>query len=114
MTLRRALLAWLAFALVAAQSLAFMHRVVHGPQAQLSSVSQVSQTHASWTAALFANHDDDSSCRLFDALGHDAAPSAPVVVLPLALPAFTLLLQQHECIFRFSALFDARGPPPIR
>lgn len=108
MALRRASIAWLAFALLAAQSLAFMHRVVHGPQAHLSAPS------VSWSASLFANHDDDSTCRLFDAVGHEAAPALALVVLPLAIPSFVLALRQGECLLRFSAFFAARGPPPIR
>jgi hypothetical protein len=108
MALRRALFAWLALALLAAQSLAFMHRVVHGPQAQATAPS------VSWTASLFAGHDDDSSCRLLDAVGHDAAPAHAPVVLPLAMASFVLAQRQGECLLRFTALFDARGPPAIR
>lgn len=108
MDLRRALVAWLAFALVAAQALAFMHRVVHVPGVQAAKPS------VSWTATLFSHHQDDSSCRLYDAVGHDMAPAATLAVLPLAVPAFVLAVQQGECLARFSALFDARGPPAIR
>ena len=112
--LRRALLAGLAFALVMAQALGFMHRVVHGPQAHLSASASVSAAAHGWVADLFASHDDDSSCRLLDALGHDAAPVAQVVVLPLALPSFVVATLQGECLARWRALFDARGPPAIR
>src|SRR4051812_21869256 len=111
MALRRFLLAWLAFALVAAQGLAFMHRVVHVPHAQ---ASQASQAKASPIAALFAHHEDDSTCRLFDAVGHDAVASHPAILLTLALPAFILDTLQGECLARFSAQFEARAPPAIR
>ena len=66
------------------------------------------------TSALFAAHDDDSSCRLYDAVGHDAAPVHTAQVLPLAVPAFLLAQLQGDCLLRFAALFDARGPPPLR
>lgn len=108
MGLRRALVGWLAFALLAAQVLAFVHGIVHAPKVQASASA------ASWAAALFTGHDDDSGCRLYDAVGHDAAPAAPRVVLPLAIPAFLLAQRQGQCLLRFAALFDARGPPPLR
>ena len=114
LALRRALIAGLALALVLAQALGFMHRVVHGPQAHLSSSASVSATPHGWVADLFASHEDDSSCRLLDALGHDAAPVAQLVVLPLALPSFVVATLQGECLARWRALFDARGPPAIR
>jgi hypothetical protein len=51
---------------------------------------------------------------LLDAVGHDAAPAHAPVVLPLAMAYFVLAQRQGECLLRFTALFDARGPPAIR
>ncbi|MBC5765895.1 hypothetical protein [Ramlibacter albus] len=110
MALRRVLALWLAIALLAAQSLAFVHGVVHAGKSQ----AQASAVSASWATALFAGHDDDSTCRLFDAVGHDAAPVHVALVLPLAIPAFLFAQLQGGCVHRFSALFEARGPPSVR
>jgi hypothetical protein len=112
LALRRALWAWLAFALVTAQGLGFMHRIVHGPQAHLAASASAASPHG--VAALFASHDDDATCRLLDAMGHDAAPTAAVVILPFALPSFVVATLRGECLARWRALFDARGPPAIR
>jgi hypothetical protein len=106
---RRILLAWLAVALIGAQGLAFMHRIVHGPQAQLAA-----KAAPSWTAGLFSNHGDDSSCRLFDAVGQDVAASKPVVAGPLPLPVWAAVALRGGCAARFSAQFDARAPPAFR
>lgn len=114
MPLRRALLATLALTLVLAQAIGLMHRIVHGPQAQRAPAGIVAQAADGWQQALFANHDDDSSCRLLDALGHDAAPLAGIALLPLALPLAVLVFLQGEWLARFSAQFDARGPPALR
>ena len=110
MALRRAFVAWLAFALLAAQAIAFVHGVVHAGKGQ----AQAGAASASWTTALFAAHDDDTTCRLFDAVGHDAAPAHAPIVLPPAVPGFLLAQLQGDCLLRFAALFDARGPPSFR
>lgn len=125
MTARRGLLWLLAFALVAAQALSLMHRVVHGPQADIAPAFAAQQADDEgdsydhghdhgWLAALFSGHDDDSTCRLFDALGHHIAPAVAAAALPALLSPISLQWAQGEALVRWAALFDARGPPSLR
>lgn len=115
----RRLLPWLlAATLVAAQLLSLMHRVVHLPHVAGPAIGVV-EVHAAPGIAddahdglleLFSGHDD-SSCRLYDALGFDAAP-VPVLALSLPLPVFVRLhFLLGEFLARRAALFEARGPP---
>lgn len=124
----------LAFALVAAQALGLMHRIVHGPLAHPvhASLAPGAQAHlhdgdhnhahadghhphgSSWLAALFTGHGDDSTCRLSDPLSQEGLPGVPALVLPLAFGSFFLDRFQGEFLARWAALFDARGPPVLR
>ncbi|WP_298924337.1 hypothetical protein [uncultured Ramlibacter sp.] len=118
MVLSRRIAVWLLVsALVAAQALGLMHRIVHAPHAGSVPVVAVAagQGHhgAGWVADLFAGHDE-SSCRLFDPLTHDGPPSVPALVLPLLLSSYFLDVFQGEFLVRWAALYDARGPPPLR
>lgn len=116
--------AWwlLAMVLVAAQAAGLMHRIVHGPQGVAGHDGAAEHSHlhaaghhgAGWVAELFSGHADDSSCRLFDPLNHDALPALPALVLPLVLTPFLALQQQGGFVARWAALFDARGPPTLR
>ena len=108
------------FALVAAQTLGLMHRVVHadGSRAAASLSVQFQQDPGrgageSWTARLFSSHDDPG-CRLFDQLGQGAVPEMPALHLPVCAPAAVILWFQGEYLARWAALFDARGPPSVR
>jgi len=123
MTLRRGLIWFVLFALVAAQALGLMHRVAHG--GHIESVPGVVALHADadgdadsghgWLAQLFAGHDDESGCRIYDQLGQSGFLTAPAAVpLPLLLPSFYLQWFQGEVLARCAALFDARGPPLVR
>ena len=131
MAARGRLWPWLlVFALVAAQALGLMHRVVHGPQVAIGHEQVADDTHAhahadahadagcdhgqGWLSQLFTGHDDDSTCRLFDPLNHEAMPALPVVALPLALSSFFIELLRGDFVARRAALFDARGPPALR
>lgn len=159
LSFRRWLLPALAFALVAAQALGLMHRVVHGPQAAwaaahgdglaagvdghghdhhhhhgehdhddggqafVGAVGGHDAAHAQdhlhghghgWIAALFAGHADDTGCRLFDPLNHEGLAALPVLAVPLVFSSFFLDVFQGECLARWAALFDARGPPVLR
>jgi hypothetical protein len=135
MAVRGGVLWLLAIALVAAQAFGFMHRVVHGPQADLAHAYAAEQAHdahelnaaadtadashdhhhaSAWLSALFAGHYDDSTCRLFDSLSQDTAPGVPTAALPLVLSSYFLQWAQGEALVRWATLFDARGPPSIR
>lgn len=120
--LRRCLLALLLLAVLAAQTIAFMHQALHGrqlasPHAAAELVQQAGSgaaAEARGLAALFSGHDDEAKCLLIDSLTH-AAPDAVVAstaALPLA--ATTLWFLAGEAVVRWAALFDARGPPPVR
>ncbi len=104
---------WIAFALacalLGAQSLAFVHRVAHPGHA----VALPGAGHASVLAALFAGHEADGPvCHLFDAAAPDGLP-APLVALPVLVPAFIALRAPAEPCARPQARpFEARGPPP--
>lgn len=108
MTSRRATLWLCMLALVVAQALGFMHRVLHAPVEP--AVAQ--DVHAdSGVHALFAGHDDGSTCRLLDAAGHEGPPvqAAPAAVL---MPSHAMIVfTECEAIARRSELFQARGPP---
>ncbi len=61
---------------------------------------------------LFADHQTESDCLVYDQLNHcDAAPGVAVVALPLSIPAFLLSLLSGLAVARWHALFQARGPP---
>jgi hypothetical protein len=119
---RRALFLLLAFALLSAQTLGMMHRIVHGPQVEVGHAT--AEAHADgaegdhdhahgWLAALFSGHaDGDEGCRLLAAMGHDGLLlSHPAAGIALA-PAFLLKILHGDFVARWAALFDARGPPP--
>ncbi|HEX2547546.1 MAG TPA: hypothetical protein VHL79_21865 [Ramlibacter sp.] len=118
MAARRWLLAWVLIALLGAQALGLMHRVVHGarggPAQELAWEAGTSGEAASGVAGLFRGHDD-GGCRLYDAIGHDLLPLAAVFVAPFLPPA-----DAHASLRRTflaactTAPFQARGPPVSR
>lgn len=117
---RRVVFVGLVFALLAMQTVGFMHRVVHGPQAGLypqhhAAVQQEgSHGHDHGIAGLFTGHEDDSSCRVYDQLSHSDFLGGPcAVALPVVPPSFLILFSLGEAAARWAALFDARGPPSV-
>ena len=121
MALRRGFLWLVLFALVSAQTLGLMHRVVH--VSQFESEAEVIAVHAhddgrhgrGWTKTVFDGHDGEPACRLFDQLSQGGClPSVPAVLLPVSAPLFFLQWFQGEALARWAALFDARGPPQLR
>lgn len=121
MAARRWLLGWVLVALVCAQALGFMHRVVHTPagiphaHAAAEADAHPHDGHgapAGWIADLFAAHDDASGCRLYDGVGQDSALLPALLALPCHGPAAALLpFLAGEFLARWAALYDARGPP---
>lgn len=113
--------AWLIAAMVLAQSLGFMHGIVHAVPAQVE--RQVCPLQAEvhgraitgWVADLFAVHDDESDCRLYDQFSHgDCAPAMPVLCIPsLAVADFSRIFEAPSPVTP-AALVQARGPPPFR
>jgi len=120
----------LMLALYFASTLGLVHRTVHGlpaaPPGLAASFDGGSVSHAqaaatpsaatSTLAALFGLHTaGHAECRLYDQLAHGAAaPSVPLVVLPMVLPPARFVYCLGEALARWVALFDARGPPLSR
>lgn len=114
MTARRWCLAWVLTALVCAQALGFMHRVVHTPPAVAAAAEAHEHAGANWVATLFAAHDAPG-CRLFDAMGHCGLPLATALpVFPVLSAGLGLLSVPSGFIDSSVAPFQARGPPDSR
>ena len=116
--MNRRLSLWLvALALVAAQTLGLLHRVVHTPQALASAVQSVEvpgETRG-WAQEFFAGHNGEPSCRLFDELNASGVlPDVAAVALPPVLPLYFFAWFQGEALARQATLYDARGPPALR
>jgi hypothetical protein len=122
MTLRRGLLWFLLLALVAVQALGLVHSVAHADRSASASGFAVGQAEADdesghrRESGLFGGHDDDAGCLLYDQLSHGGCLPVPAAAaaLPMIPPAFFLQWFQGEFLARWAALFDARGPPPVR
>lgn len=117
MVLRRLHVFVLVCALLAAQALGLVHGITHAPHAAGAPAGVSAQPSAEATghgiAGLFAGHSDERGCRLYDALGHAAPVSLPLLVLPLVLAPALASAPQPGCIARPGAPFDARGPPAL-
>lgn len=114
-TWRRVAWCVLALVLLAAQTFGQLHQQVHAHGLQpVLAAAQPEAADSGGIAQFFAAHDA-GDCRLFDQLSHaDSLPAMPVLALPLVLCAFILQLLEGEVLARWAALFDARGPPPVR
>lgn len=130
-------LAWLAAALILAQSQGLVHGIVHGhgltSQWQAHALHTVvdadggsANDHAdapdhdhdladNWLLSLFAGHDGESVCHLFDQLSLGSCmPSfaTPVPVLSLAR-CFVDFFEASQRL-PVPTVARARGPPPVR
>jgi hypothetical protein len=117
--MRRSLCGVLLLALVVAQTLGALHRIVHAPLlAHLASGSAAFAGNADAArnpgglAALFSGHASEQGCDLYDQLSH--ADLLPAGVAPLALPSVVVRLDVAglcaPALARLTA-FHARGPP---
>lgn len=116
----------LALAVLVAPTLGHIHRVVHGPHVELAHELAADHDHdhdhagegqhsRGWLTALFGHDEADSGCRLYDQLGQgDSLLTVAALSLPLVLPCFLIRQSQGLALVRWSALFDARGPPSLR
>ncbi|MEO5671301.1 MAG: hypothetical protein ABIR26_11465, partial [Ramlibacter sp.] len=91
MILRRRLIWMLLLALLAAQTLGLMHRVVH-PASVVHEAP--ANSHGSWLADLLSAHDD-AGCKLFDQMGQGGCRPA-AVSLPLALVVPSLFVSWFQ------------------
>lgn len=112
--------AWvLVLAFVWSQSLGLWHGIVHASHgagaAPISAVVADTWESTSPFEALFGSHFDTVDCQLFDQLSHgDALATAPVLVLPLGVPAAHIAHLTGLAVARWAALFQARAPPVSR
>jgi hypothetical protein len=68
----------------------------------------------SFFESLFGDHEA-ADCQLFDQLSHgDALATAPVLALPLGVPAAHFAHLTGLAVARWAALFQARAPPSFR
>lgn len=115
----------LACALLWAQALGLAHRIVHGPQlASLHAVSQAATAEVSaagavvadgFLAQLFAGHQADSDCRVFEQLSHaDTLPAVPLLALPALAPLPPVAVAAAGRFICLRLPFQARGPPLTR
>ena len=99
----------LALALVLAQSQGLLHGLVHAGPAH---AAQTGDADTPWLLSLFADHDDDADCRLFDQCSHaDGLPALHRLVLPLFPPVRSCDAQAPVAPLLAPALRRARGPP---
>ena len=111
--LRRPLLAGVLLALVLAQTLGAIHRIVHAPLAGGHAALVTGAKATSHPlAALFAGHAGEQGCELYDQLSHaDLLPVLPAA-LPPAAPAPVLdAAAPGGCVAQPVAGPPARGPP---
>lgn len=106
----------LLLAFVMAQVLGLMHGVVHaGRAAHPPAADHAVAAHGhSGVAALFAQHQDASDCRLLDALNQPGAAAAIVLVTAAPAPVVASACAHAAFVARGAAPFDARGPPASR
>jgi hypothetical protein len=115
MRFRRLACSTLLFALVLAQTLGLVHRIVHAPIGAHPAIAASASTTAgtSWLKALFAGHSSEQGCDLYDQLSHaDAVPTPPTAAI--LVHALDAVPTWHSVgyLAAQAAGFLARGPPP--
>jgi hypothetical protein len=116
----------LVVALLWAQMLGLVHRVLHAP-APSAAVPVLAQlvpgapalpqavTPAGLLDHLFSSAKGDSDCRVYDQLGlADALPSVAVLSLPVPAPTAHGIAPLPADCGSGTFLFEARGPPAVR
>ena len=110
--------AWvLVLTLLWAQSLGLWHGILHGGHgvgsvhASLAIEDAGAAKSHGFFESLFGYHEG-ADCQLFDQLSHgDALATAPVLALPLGVPAAHIAHLTGLAVARWAALFQARAPP---
>ncbi len=110
--MRCALVAWLAFVLVAVNLLGTVHRVAHAGNFGLLGASSGEQRIRGVERSLFDAHSDLGSCERYDQLSVGAALPcvASTPVLPAPQRHFAPLVERAAPTLRRAAA-QARGPP---
>ncbi len=113
--LQRALITGVLFAFVLAQALGLMHRIVHAPfvgHGFVHASAEAPQAEMSWVKALFAGHDNERGCDLYDQAGHADLACGDTLALALQEPTTgTEQLHPGWQLAAQAAGFLARGPP---
>ena len=109
---RRLVCSTLLVALVLAQTLGLVHRIVHAPIGGYPAASASKAAGTGWLKALFAGHSSEQGCDLYDQLSHaDAVPEAPAAAFLVrgvdAVPTWHSVGQ----VAAQAAGFLARAPP---
>jgi hypothetical protein len=111
---QRALITGVLLAFVLAQALGLMHRIVHAPllgQGFVHAAAEA-QVDVSWVKALFAGHDSERGCDLYDQSSHADLACGDTLVLALQGPSTgTMHLHPGWQLAAQAAGFLARGPP---
>ena len=102
-------------ALVFAQTLSALHRVVHAPHAASAAATgqgQIFRTSTKVIEALFAGHDSEHACDQYDQLNHaDLAVGVHAFVVPTTLVEVPVAVHPGWQLAAQAAGFLARGPP---
>ena len=119
--LRLVLASLLVLALLWTQSLGLWHGLVHFDVGHTAKVDMVPATvsdtvrKSTPSGKLFSNHQTDTDCQLFDQLSHADGVTALLASAPVVLMSPQFLRASHGlAVARWHALFQARGPPPVR
>jgi hypothetical protein len=112
---KRALIASVLLAFVLAQALGLMHRIVHAPfvgQGFVHASAEAPRADVPWVKALFAGHDNERGCDLYDQSSHAdlACGDAPSLALQGPMAAADVLHPGWHLAAQ-AAGFLARGPP---
>jgi hypothetical protein len=112
---KRALIASVLLAFVLAQALGLVHRVVHAPfmgHGAGHAAAEAPQADVSRLKALFAGHDGERGCDLYDQSSHADLVCGHTLVLALQGPGIgTEQLHPGWHLAAQAAGFLARGPP---
>ncbi len=114
---KRALITGVMLAFVLAQALGLMHRIVHAPllgQGFVPASAEAPQAGLSWLKALFAGHDSERGCDLYDQSSHAELACGDAPSLALQGPSATADVIHPGWQLAAQAVgFLARGPPAL-
>lgn len=114
---RRALITSVLLAFALAQALGLMHRIVHAPFAghgAVQAAAEAPRAGVSWLKALFAGHDSERGCDLYDQSSHADLACGDAPVLALQGPAATTdVMHPGWQLAAQAAGFLARAPPAL-
>lgn len=114
---KRALIASVLLAFVLAQALGLMHRVVHAPfvgHGFVTASAEAPQARVSWVKALFAGHDSERGCDLYDQSSHADMACGEGPSLSLQGPSGAdAVIHPGWQLAAQAAGFLARGPPAL-